>query len=76
MTDVFLCLGKRSAIGRHGGALARLRPDDMAAQVIDGLLEGRALPVAEVILGCGNQTSAIIETPGNTWCSCLIVEEN
>ena len=55
MTDVFLCLGKRSAIGRHGGALARLRPDDMAAQVIDGLLEGRALPVDEVILGCANQ---------------------
>ncbi|MFZ1468734.1 MAG: acetyl-CoA C-acyltransferase [Paracoccaceae bacterium] len=55
MTPVFLCRGKRSAVGRHGGALARLRPDDMAAQVIDGLLGGQDLPIDEVILGCANQ---------------------
>jgi len=55
MTEVYLCRGKRSAVGRHGGALARLRPDDMAAQVIDGLLAGDDLPVDEVILGCANQ---------------------
>ena len=55
MTEVFLCRGKRSPVGRHGGALARLRPDDMAAQVIDGLLGDDDLPVDEVILGCANQ---------------------
>ncbi|MGB4827033.1 MAG: acetyl-CoA C-acyltransferase [Paracoccaceae bacterium] len=55
MTDVYLCRGKRSPIGRHAGVLARLRPDDMAAQVIDGLLGGDDLPVDEVILGCANQ---------------------
>ena len=55
MTAVFLCHGKRSPIGRHGGSLARLRPDDMAAQVIDGLLSGLDLPVDEVIFGCANQ---------------------
>ncbi len=55
MTDVFLCRGKRSPVGRHGGALARLRPDDMAAQVIDGLLGADDLPIDEVILGCANQ---------------------
>jgi len=55
MTEVFLCRGKRSPVGRHGGALARLRPDDMAAQVIDGLLGADELPVDEVILGCANQ---------------------
>lgn len=55
MTEVYLCRGKRSAVGRHGGALARLRPDDMAAQMIDGLLAGDDLPVDEVILGCANQ---------------------
>ena len=55
MTEVFLCRGKRSPVGRHGGALARLRPDDMAAQVIDGLLGADDLPVDEVILGCANQ---------------------
>ena len=55
MTAVFLCEGKRSPIGRHAGRLARLRPDDMAAQVIDGLLAGRDLPIDEVVLGCANQ---------------------
>ena len=55
MRDVFLCEGKRTPIGRYGGALAALRPDDMAAQVIDALLAGRDLPVEEVILGCANQ---------------------
>ena len=52
---VYLCRGKRSAVGRHGGVLARLRPDDMAAQVIDGILAGDDLAVDEVILGCANQ---------------------
>jgi acetyl-CoA acetyltransferase len=37
MTDVFLCASRRTPIGRYGGALARVRPDDMAALVIDGL---------------------------------------
>jgi len=55
MTEVFICAGRRTAIGRHGGALATLRPDDMAALVIDGLLDGRDLPVDEVVFGCANQ---------------------
>lgn len=38
MTDVFLCAMRRTPIRRTGGALAMVRPDDMAAQVIDGLL--------------------------------------
>ncbi|MCZ8332956.1 MAG: acetyl-CoA C-acyltransferase [Rhodobacteraceae bacterium] len=56
MTDVFLCAHRRTPIGRHGGALAMLRPDDMAAHVIDGLLDLHpGLEVDEVILGCANQ---------------------
>lgn len=56
MTDVFLCAHRRTPIGRHGGALAMLRPDDMAAHVIDGLLDLHpGLAVDEVILGCANQ---------------------
>ncbi len=55
MTEVFLCAGKRTPIGRHGGALAMVRPDDLAAHVIDATLAGRDLPVDEVILGCANQ---------------------
>ena len=56
MTDVFLCAPRRTPIGRHGGALAMVRPDDMAAHVIDGLLDLHpGLAVDEVILGCANQ---------------------
>ena len=56
MTEVFLCAHRRTPIGRHGGALARLRPDDMAAHVIDGLCALHpGLEVDEVILGCANQ---------------------
>ncbi len=56
MTDVFLCAHRRTPIGRHGGAMAMVRPDDMAAHVIDGLLDlNPGLTVDEVILGCANQ---------------------
>jgi acetyl-CoA acyltransferase len=56
MTDVFLCTHRRTPIGRYGGSLAALRPDDMAAHVIDGLLDLHpGLAVDEVILGCANQ---------------------
>jgi acetyl-CoA acyltransferase len=56
MTEVFLCAHRRTPIGRHGGSLAQLRPDDMAALVIDGLLElTPGLAVDEVIFGCANQ---------------------
>lgn len=54
--DVFICAMRRTPIGRFGGALAPVRPDDMAALVIDGLLDLHAgLEVDEVILGCANQ---------------------
>ncbi|MFM2042740.1 MAG: 3-oxoadipyl-CoA thiolase [Pseudomonadota bacterium] len=57
--DAFLCAYVRTPIGRHGGALAPVRPDDLAARVVAGLLAGVPhLPsdaVEEVILGCTNQ---------------------
>ena len=56
MTDVFLCAHRRTPIGRHAGALATVRPDDMAAHVIDGLLDLHPdLSVDEVVFGCANQ---------------------
>src|SRR6202008_1224747 len=48
----------RSPIGRYGGALARGRPDTLAAHAIRTLLERTGVDtaeVADVILGCGNQ---------------------
>jgi acetyl-CoA acyltransferase len=54
--DAFLCAMKRTPVGRYGGALAPVRPDDMAALVIDALLDLHpGLTVDEVIFGCANQ---------------------
>ena len=55
MNEVFICRSKRTAIGRHGGILARVRPDDLAAHVIDAVLQQVELPIDEVIFGCANQ---------------------
>jgi acetyl-CoA acyltransferase len=55
MRDVFICRSKRTPIGRYGGALATVRPDDMAAHVIDAVLDGHSLPIDEVVFGCANQ---------------------
>ncbi len=48
----------RTPIGALGGALARVRPDDLAALVIKSLVERNKLDpalVEEVYLGCANQ---------------------
>jgi 3-oxoadipyl-CoA thiolase len=59
MADAFICAGKRTPIGRYGGALASFRPDDLAAHVIKALIaETPSLADAEfddVFLGCANQ---------------------
>ena len=57
--DVFLCDAVRTPIGRYGGALARVRADDLAAIPIRALtarnpkVDWDALD--EVVLGCANQ---------------------
>ena len=48
----------RTPVGRHGGSLARVRPDDLAAVVIRALLDRTGVDAAsvdDVILGCANQ---------------------
>ena len=48
----------RTAIGKHGGALKDVRPDDLGAVVIQKLLERNEIDPAmidDVILGCANQ---------------------
>ena len=56
--DAFICDAVRTPIGRYGGALARVRTDDLAAIPIRALLArhpGTADAIDEVILGCANQ---------------------
>jgi 3-oxoadipyl-CoA thiolase len=59
MRAVFLCAGVRTPFGRHGGALARVRTDDLAAVPIAALMARTPSAdwgaVDEVVLGCANQ---------------------
>ena len=58
MSDAFITAAVRTPIGRAGGALAEVRPDDLAAIVIRSLLERGRIPadrIEDVIFGCANQ---------------------
>jgi acetyl-CoA C-acetyltransferase len=55
MLDAYIYGGLRSPFGRHGGALAALRPDDLAAQVTRAVVDRYGLAgsqVEDVLLGC------------------------
>src|SRR5438034_9918370 len=48
----------RTPVGRYGGALAAVRPDDLAAAVIRAVVDRSGIDTAlieDVILGCANQ---------------------
>ena len=48
----------RTPIGRHGGALSTVRPDDLGAIALGGLMERAGMPaeeVEDVYFGCANQ---------------------
>jgi 3-oxoadipyl-CoA thiolase len=56
--DAVLVDAVRTPIGRHGGALSRVRPDDLAAIAIRALVDRTGVDpstVDDVILGCANQ---------------------
>ena len=58
MTDAFVVAAVRTPIGRSGGALSGVRPDDLAALVVREAVERAGIPtdsVDEVIFGCANQ---------------------
>src|SRR5499427_205895 len=57
--DVFLCDAVRTPIGRYGGALAKVRADDLAAIPIRALVTRHPKvdwsALDEVVFGCANQ---------------------
>jgi len=58
VSDAFITAAVRTPVGRAGGVLADVRPDDLAAYAIRSLLERGRIPanrVDDVILGCANQ---------------------
>ena len=59
MIEAYIVDGIRTPIGNFGGTLAPVRPDDLAAHVIQELLHRNPTAdpagIADVILGCANQ---------------------
>lgn len=57
MTEAFLVGGARTPVGRYGGALSAVRPDDLAALAIRSLIQDSGIDPAavdEVVLGNAN----------------------
>ena len=58
MLDAYLYEGVRTPFGRHAGALARVRPDDLLADAIKNLMKKSAFKpeqIEDIIVGCANQ---------------------
>jgi acetyl-CoA acyltransferase len=58
MPEAWIVEAVRSPIGKHGGALASVRPDDLLAHVLSALMARSGVPkeeVEDVYAGCANQ---------------------
>jgi 3-oxoadipyl-CoA thiolase len=58
MNDAVIIDAVRTPVGRHGGALASVRPDDLAALAVRAVLARTGVEAGEVedvVLGCANQ---------------------
>src|SRR5438067_3692316 len=56
--EAFICAALRTPVGKHGGALAGVRADDLAAVPIRAVVERSGIDpssIDDVILGCTNQ---------------------
>lgn len=57
LTEAVIVEAVRTPIGKHGGALSSVRPDDLGATVLGALMESAGVPpsdVEDVYMGCGN----------------------
>jgi 3-oxoadipyl-CoA thiolase len=58
MREAWIVSAVRTPVGRYGGALARVRPDDLAATAIRAAVERSGVApqeIEDVVLGCANQ---------------------
>ncbi|HXX36579.1 MAG TPA: thiolase family protein [bacterium] len=58
MCDVVILDAIRTPVGRYGGALREVRPDDLAAHVVQAIMQRNGLDpeaIEDVVLGCTNQ---------------------
>jgi acetyl-CoA acetyltransferase family protein len=57
VNEAYIVEAVRTPVGRHGGALAPVRPDDLGAVVLEKLMEKSGVPaleVEDVYFGCTN----------------------
>jgi len=57
-SEAYISVALRTPVGKHGGALANVRPDDLAAIPIKAVMERSGVDPAsidDVIFGCANQ---------------------
>src|ERR1700759_3121386 len=58
MLDGYIYNALRTPFGRHAGALARMRPDDMLAAVVSEVVKQSQFDpekIEDVVVGCANQ---------------------
>jgi len=58
MLDAYIYDGTRTPIGRYGGKLAPVRPDDMLGSVLRALVDKnpfKAEHIEDMVIGCANQ---------------------
>src|ERR1700686_993314 len=58
MLDGYIYNPLRTPFGRHAGALARMRPDDMLAAVVSEVVKQSPFDpekIEDVVVGCANQ---------------------
>jgi len=58
VTEAYVCAALRTPVGKHGGSLAGVRADDLAAIPIKAVVERSGIDprsIDDVILGCTNQ---------------------
>src|SRR5262245_11309805 len=58
LREAWVVAAVRTPIGRYGGALASVRPDDLAAAALRAVVDRSGIDPAlieDVILGCANQ---------------------
>jgi len=58
MLNAYIYEGLRTPFGRHAGVLAKVRPDDLLADVIKNLMKKSAFKpeqIEDIVVGCANQ---------------------
>jgi len=59
MLDAYLYDGLRTPFGRHAGVLAKVRPDDLLADVMKAVMKTspfKAEQIEDIVVGCANQS--------------------